>query len=81
MLITDFHLPNGKTGSDVINCVGNGLGESLPVFMLSGDRTAEIEDRSHDVYMRFLSKPIVPESLVAQVQELLARRAASRTAD
>lgn len=81
LLITDFHLPNGKTGSDVINCVRKALGESLPVIMLSGDTSAEIEDLSHEVDVRFMSKPIVPESLVAQVQELLALRAASRTVD
>jgi CheY-like chemotaxis protein len=81
LLITDYHLPNGKTGFDVINCVRKALGESLPVIMLSGDTSAEIEDRSHEVDVRFMSKPIVPESLVAQVQELLARRAASRTPD
>ena len=81
MLITDFHLPDGKTGSDVINCVRKAMGETLPVIMLSGDTSAEIEDLSHEVDVRFMSKPIDPESLVAQVQELLARRAASRTAD
>jgi DNA-binding response OmpR family regulator len=57
------------------------MGEALPVIVLSGDTSAEIQDLSHEVDVRFMSKPIVPESLVAQVQELLARRAASRTAD
>jgi CheY-like chemotaxis protein len=74
LLITDFHLPNGKTGSDVINCVRKALGESFPVIMLSGDTSAEIEDLSHEVDVRFMSKPILPENLVAQVQDLLARR-------
>ena len=79
LLITDFHLPGGKTGSDVIDCVREALGESLPAIMISGDTSAEIEDLSHDADVRFASKPIDPDSLVALVQELLAQRAASRT--
>jgi DNA-binding response OmpR family regulator len=57
------------------------MGETLPVIVLSGDTSAEIEALSHEVDVRFMSKPIAPESLVAQVQELLSRRVASRTAD
>ena len=81
LLITDFHLPGGKTGSDVIRSVREALGESLPVIMISGDTSAEIEDLSHDANVRFASKPIDPDSLATLAQELLKQRAASRTAN
>ena len=37
LLITDFHLPSGKSGSDVIRCVREALGECLPAIMITGD--------------------------------------------
>ena len=80
LLITDFHLPNGKTGSDVINYVRNARGEAFPAIMLSGDTSADIGDLSHEIDVRFVCKPIVPERLLAQVQELLARKVASAPA-
>jgi CheY-like chemotaxis protein len=77
LLITDFHLGDGKSGSDVISCVRIALGECLPAILISGDMSAEIEDLSHDVGVRFASKPIDPDSLVTLAQELLVQRAAS----
>ncbi|MFL6618214.1 MAG: ATP-binding protein, partial [Povalibacter sp.] len=71
LLITDFHLQTGKTGSDVIRCIREVLGESFPAILISGDTSAEIEDLPHDAGVRFASKPIDPERLVTLVQDLL----------
>lgn len=74
LLITDFHLRNGTTGSDVIRCVRETLGEPLPAIILSGDTSAEIENLSHEIDVHFVSKPIDPDSLVALMQDLLAAK-------
>ncbi|MET0986828.1 MAG: ATP-binding protein [Steroidobacteraceae bacterium] len=79
LLITDFHLPGGKTGSDVIRYVREALGESLPAILISGDTSAEIDDLSHGACVRFASKPIDADTLVSLVQELLVQSPASRT--
>ena len=81
LLITDFHLPSGKSGSDVIRCVREALGECLPAIMITGDILAEVEDLPHDPDVRFASKPIDPDSLAALVQELLLQRTATSTVD
>lgn len=73
LLLTDFHLPGGKTGYDVIRHVREALGEPLPAIMLSGDTSEEIEDSSDERDVRFVSKPIDPYRLLALVQELSGR--------
>jgi len=72
LLITDFHLPGGMTGSDVIHSVRKVLGEKFPAIMISGDTSAEVSDLAHDAQVRFASKPIDPAALISLVQELLA---------
>jgi len=72
LLITDFHLPGGQTGSDVIDCVRKVLGEEFPAIMISGDTSAEISDLVHDGRVRFASKPIDPDALIGLVRELLS---------
>jgi two-component system CheB/CheR fusion protein len=72
LLITDFHLPGGQTGSDVINSVRKVLGEKFPAIMISGDTSAEVLGLLHDAHVRFASKPIDPDALVSLVQELLS---------
>jgi PAS domain S-box-containing protein len=74
LLITDFHLPGGITGSDVINSVRSVLGEKFPSIMISGDTSAEVSDLAHDAQVRFASKPIDPSALVSLVEELLGSR-------
>ena len=71
LLITDFHLPGGAKGSDVINSVRKVLGERFPAIMISGDTSAEVSDLVHDEQVRFATKPIDPNALVSLVQELL----------
>ena len=71
LLITDFHLPGGKTGVDVIKSVRKVLGEKFPAIIISGDTSAEVSDLAHDAQVRFASKPINPADLVSLVQKLL----------
>jgi PAS domain S-box-containing protein len=72
LLITDFHLPGGVTGPDVIKSVREVMGESFPAIMISGDTSAEVSDLAHDGQVRFFSKPSNPDILLNLVQELLA---------
>jgi CheY-like chemotaxis protein len=73
LLITDFHLPGGKTGADVIDAVRETLGEHFPAIMISGDTSPEMGEFPHDAYLRFASKPIDADSLVALAEELLVQ--------
>ena len=72
LLITDYHLPGGKTGLDVIDAVRRVLERAIPAIMLSGDTSSDIAVSPHDQRVRFASKPVDPDRLVCLVQELLA---------
>jgi len=72
LLITDYHLPGGKTGLDVIDAVRRVLGPAIPAIMLSGDTSSDIAVWPDDQRVRFASKPVDPDRLVCLVQELLA---------
>ena len=70
LLITDYHLPGGKTGLDVIDAVRTVLGP-VPAIMLSGDTSSEVAVSPHHQRVRFATKPVDPDRLVSLVQELL----------
>jgi PAS domain S-box-containing protein len=72
LLITDFHLADGKTGLDVIHAVRQVLGAAFPAILLSGDTSADVALLPHDARVRFASKPIDPDLLVGLVHALLA---------
>jgi len=74
LLISDFHLPGGRTGYDVINSVRKVLGEKFPAIMISGDTSAEVSDLAHDAQVRFATKPIAPAELLSLVHELLGQQ-------
>jgi PAS domain S-box-containing protein len=71
LLITDYHLPGGKTGLDVIDAVRTVLGPGFPAIMLSGDTSSDVAVSPDDQRLRFASKPVDPDRLVCLVQELL----------
>ena len=71
LLITDYHLPGGKTGLDVIAAVRTVLGPGFPAIMLSGDTSSDVALSPDDRRVRFASKPVDPDRLVCLVQELL----------
>jgi len=73
VLITDLHLPSGKTGFDVISSVRELWGERIPAIMLSGDTSKQV-GLSNKADVHFVSKPIYPDTLAALVQELNANR-------
>jgi len=72
LLITDFHLPGGMSGFDVIKSVRKVLGEKFPAIMISGDTSAELSDLAHDSQVRFATKPSKPDVLFDLVRELLS---------
>jgi two-component system, sensor histidine kinase len=81
LLITDFHLTGRMTGSEVISCVREVLGENFPAIIMSGDTSAQVEDLGCDAHTRFVSKPVDPDSLEALIRELLASRESPASAN
>jgi signal transduction histidine kinase/CheY-like chemotaxis protein len=71
LIVSDFHLQDGRTGIDAIAELCNAFGGSIPAFLLSGDmsveRLREIQATSHHL----LHKPANPMTLRAIMSRLL----------
>jgi signal transduction histidine kinase/DNA-binding NarL/FixJ family response regulator len=71
IIISDYHLRDGKTGFDVIESIRRAFGTSIPAFLISGDTAPERlrEARENGYYL--LHKPVLPMTLRSVVSQLL----------
>lgn len=72
LLITDYHLTDGKTGLDVISAARAIVGEKLRAILITGDTSSTVRDLKPDPRIRLASKPIDAEELLASMRALLA---------
>jgi DNA-binding NtrC family response regulator len=64
LLITDFHLSDGKLGTDVMQSVQEVLGRRVKTVLITGDTSSAIHQVVHDSWVRFASKPIRADELL-----------------
>jgi two-component system, sensor histidine kinase len=72
LLISDYHLNHGETGSQVIATLREVLGISLRAILTTGDTSTAIKHLPRDPYLRITSKPVKAEELLALLRSLLA---------
>jgi PAS domain S-box-containing protein len=72
LLITDYHLRHGETGTQVITTLREILGISLKVVLTTGDTSTVIKQLPRDPYLRVTSKPIKSDELLTLLRALLA---------
>ncbi len=72
LLISDYHLNDGETGTQVIATLREILGVSLRAVLTTGDTSSAIKQLPRDPYLRITSKPIKAEELLALLRSLLA---------
>jgi two-component system, sensor histidine kinase len=72
LLICDYHLSGGETGTQVIAALRKILGISLRALLTTGDTSSAIKQLPRDPYLRFTSKPIKVEELLTLLRALLA---------
>jgi len=71
LLVSDYHLSHGVTGTHVINALRKVLGMSLPVVLATGDTSSAIQHLPRDPYLRLTSKPIRAEEFLVLLPALL----------
>jgi signal transduction histidine kinase/DNA-binding NarL/FixJ family response regulator len=71
IIISDYHLSDGKTGFDVIESIRRAFGAPIPAFLISGDTAPERlrEARASGYYL--LHKPVLPITLRSVVSKVL----------
>jgi PAS domain S-box-containing protein len=72
LLITDYHLDAGKTGTEVISAARDILGPQLKAILVTGDTSSAVRDMQRDTNLRIASKPIKPDELVGLMESLLS---------
>lgn len=71
LLVTDYHLANGETGTRVISALRESLGTYLKAVIITGD-TAAVKELPRDPFVRVASKPVQADELLTLMRALLA---------
>ncbi len=71
LIISDYHLANGKTGIRAIEQINAAFGSSIPAILISGDTAPEPAREVRDRGYILLHKPVDPMRLRAVMHELL----------
>src|SRR5262245_5489543 len=70
LIISDYHLSDGKTGVEAIERIGAAFGASIPAILISGDTAPErLRDAKEKGYI-LLHKPVEPGRLRAVMHKL-----------
>ncbi|HWW19365.1 MAG TPA: PAS domain S-box protein [Steroidobacteraceae bacterium] len=72
LLITDYHLGAGETGTQVIAELRQILGPSLKAILVTGDTSSAVRELGSDPHLRVASKPIQAEQLLVLIATVLA---------
>ncbi len=71
LLITDYHLESGNTGTQVIAAARGATHPELAAILITGDTSAAVREIEVDAALRIASKPINSTELRALMQSLL----------
>jgi signal transduction histidine kinase/DNA-binding NarL/FixJ family response regulator len=79
IIISDYHLNDGKTGFDVIECIRGAFGAKIPAFLISGNTSPERlrEAKASGYYL--LHKPVLPITLRSVMSQLIRDHESQRT--
>jgi two-component system CheB/CheR fusion protein len=72
LLVTDYHLSNGETGTQVITALREVVGKHLKAVLITGDTSTAVKELQRDERLRLASKPIHAEELLRLLKSLLA---------
>jgi CheY-like chemotaxis protein len=77
LIVSDYHLPGGKTGFDAIEQMRDAFDMLIPAFLMSGDTSPERLRQSHAKGYFLLHKPVSPMRLRAVLNQILNNHADS----
>jgi signal transduction histidine kinase/integral membrane sensor domain MASE1/AmiR/NasT family two-component response regulator len=74
LIISDYHLANGKTGIEAIRRIDGAFGTSIPTILISGDTVPERLRDARDKGYILLHKPVDPMRLRAVMHQFFKDR-------
>jgi two-component system, sensor histidine kinase len=78
LILTDYHLPDGESGLDVIAAIRAKLAKPLKAVLITGDTSSAVAEIRRDPLLRVASKPIRAEDLLQILTELANAEVLSR---
>jgi PAS domain S-box-containing protein len=72
LILTDYHLGGGETGTQVISELRKLLGKTVRAVLMTGDTSSAVRELPVESGVKVASKPIKAEELLALIKELLA---------
>jgi PAS domain S-box-containing protein len=72
LLVTDYHLEGGRTGTQVIAAARDIHGPMFDAVLVTGDTSSAVREMQGDAHLRITSKPINSDELLAMIRNLLA---------
>jgi signal transduction histidine kinase/ActR/RegA family two-component response regulator len=78
LIISDYHLPGGKTGIEVIEGLRTALSAEIPAFLVSGDTSPELLRQARASGYHLLHKPVDAMTLRAMVSHVLREQQIAR---
>ena len=73
LIVSDYHLPGGQLGIEVIDDLRTTLAARIPAFLLSGDTDVRQLRRANASGLHLLYKPVDPMALRAIFAQVLAK--------
>lgn len=71
LIITDYRLPQSRTGIEVIQLIRDHVALDVPGIVLTGDTSPAVAQEAQAHRVRILHKPAHPEELSALIRQLL----------
>jgi len=71
LMVTDYHLDGGRTGTQVIAAARELLGPGVKAVLVTGDTSSAVREMQGDARLRITSKPINSDELLALVRDLI----------
>jgi two-component system, sensor histidine kinase len=71
LLITDYHLEGGSTGTQVIAAARDIVSPTFKAVLVTGDTSSAVREIQGDAHLRITSKPINSDELLALIKALL----------
>jgi CheY-like chemotaxis protein len=78
LIVSDYHLPGGKTGIELIEGLRRALSAEIPAFLVSGDTSPELLRQVRASGYHLLHKPVDPMTLRAMVSHVLREQQIAR---
>lgn len=72
LIITDYRLPHGQTGTHIVQRLRLSLGEEVPAIVVTGDTSPEIQTEARGMNCHIFFKPMDVDKLTVLIGQLLA---------